>query len=1145
MLNKRTCLLAIVVLMIGVSSWAASLWQISTRLSNVGGTLKVDTKPVQTVVGVNVLNNYTTTTRTIPVVVTPNTGYDISKVTIGGVSQTIADPNTFTANFSKASGTNNYFVATFAAEQFQVSATQAPGGTISPASRTVAYGKSTTFTITPLNAATMITAVTGATSVSPALPTSSIVTATVSNVTAASTITATYSTATANAGVDQFVGAGEVTLSGTVAGGTPSWSQVSGPAVTLTGATTLAPTFTPAADGAYVFKLSTMNGSTVLVSDNVSINVSSNVVAQMKSQCNVCHNSAAAAVSAAFGGWSESKHVTNPYEVVTCVNCHGPSTGAMPPDLVAAAAVCAGCHAGPYAPHGGNVTNCVDCHNPHTLAPTVHTVAPAAGHAITGQIAVTNVVVVNNGDTDVVPDGQDNLTVTFNVTRDGAPFEFDGSPALYRAYEYGAATTAYTGTVYTIDPLNNARIGLTVGTQASLASFAGGAYTVNINKTPYNANSTYMFSVTDNGAETMPVATAVGYLGSNPRNVVSNDGCIGCHGLNPFSKEGEHHGANPQGAEACVVCHSVVGSVSRGQAGDRTTAYVHGIHASEQAMHGYDRQFPTKDGVIDFMVSYPSYMTNCAVCHTTPAQLAAVNAKEISYSLCMSCHDAWTNFDHGNTVFGTTDHATFNWNTNCTTCHSGATANTFHNNRVTARGGLLQNGQDLSIAEGAKVNMQITGASRNVNDLSVTWTATYDGNPVDPCATVAALNAPVFGFATANTTTGQAAGGLSILRAYAQGDDFINPGIGTSPGQPVSTNIATTNTTCASNVATTTLTLTAPEIATAATKMRVGIQGRAQVKLAATYDDPTTPAVEAKDVILVRSKSPVVDINVADASSAPARRVITDANNCMNCHVGSLYQHGGNRIDNMELCIMCHNEASSEQSVRVFDGVSATEAYDGKVGMTYGFKSLLHAVHSANENGAITMCYRTNGNYVWTGETTVIPNYPAGDVFADDAVALPPVADDNPALASEVGSGSAALIYGSSGPHGTAGIAYGPDKGIYRAHNLYHPTYPQTLKNCVACHVPGSFGFPNAAISMATTVDVGGTLAPSQAASTGAVYGVQTDDKVMGTSAAACFSCHQGSMAPAAFHGNAGGFAAGSVTGRSAVPAETCAGCHN
>jgi hypothetical protein len=362
-----------------------------------------------------------------------------------------------------------------------------------------------------------------------------------------------------------------------------------------------------------------------------------------------------------------------------------------------------------------------------------------------------------------------------------------------------------------------------------------------------------------------------------------------------------------------------------------------------------------------------------------------------------------------------------------------------------------------------------------------------------------------------------------------------------------------------------------------------------------TFDDPLTPAVETKSVIQVRSKTPTREFVVTTgALPGSARRGIIDTAGCLKCHPGSLYQHGGNRIDNVDMCVLCHNEASSEQSVRVFDGIDATEAYDGKAGQTYGFKSLLHAVHSAKENGAITEVHRTNGNYVWTrgdepltlttDESTVIPRYPTADVFADDAVyTVNYWINDDPLKTDVVGAGVAALVYGSSAPHGTgpqtvgssappvfsnvvgnanynpaypAGTTYTAGTGyqVYRSHNLFHPTYPQPLQNCAACHKPGTFGLPDPTKAVATTTTVGGVL-PDQSTSSGAVYNIQTDDTLRGPAAATCIGCHQSPVAATQAeletHYKLGGFEPKVLTnGRADVlngatgAVEKCSQCH-
>jgi OmcA/MtrC family decaheme c-type cytochrome len=817
---------------------------------------------------------------------------------------------------------------------------------------------------------------------------------------------------------------------------------------------------------------------------------------------------------------------------------------------------CNGCHNGVTTlatPHAGAFsTDCVSCHN---NAGTV--VKPAAQKSVTAAHAVTGQVLVSNVNASVV--GSD-VVVTYNVKLDGVDADnflsgiggyYHTAPATPSASPRTAAATT-TQPAYTYAVKNDL---VRTSLVPAIVSNGNGNYTATFVGAPTTGAANFLINVYNAAAAPRQEATVLAKLNGGSRNVVSGASCVKCHGNNVF-KSGSHHGANPQGGDACVVCHTRYDSTSRGFGGDRYASYVHGIHNSKNMPNGgFDRQFPVKDGVIDFEIGYPTYMNNCNVCHETQAQLTAATSAPMSYSLCLSCHDQWKGFDHtGTTVFGGQEHSGFDWNTDCSSCHGAKTVNDFHNGLLTERAGLIYGGQDVSVTEGAKVDMQISSVTRNASSLVVVWTATYGGTAVNPCNTTVADNQPLFINGVANATTGQAAANLSLLRGYVLGDDWGNPGIGTSPGQPNSTNLTAANTVCANNIATTTLTLTGNEV-TATGKAIVAIQGKAQVQLPYTFDDPLTVAAEAKNVIMVRSKTPTKEYNIDNSPVTATRRPIVDTQNCLGCHTGSLYQHGGNRIDNVDLCVMCHNEASSEQSVRIFDGVDANEAFDGKVGQTYGFKSLLHAVHSAGHNDAITMVYRTNGNYVWAKDPSMIPNYPQFDVYGDgnNGKISSVTPDDDATKTAPVGTGAAALMFGSSAPHGTGPytetVNGTPYYQVYRAANLHVTEFPQALNNCASCHKANTFGFPDPAKAIATVVNVGGVLT-NQLASTGAVYGTISDDTVQGASAAACMSCHATANTDAAKgktkawyanHAIGGGFA---PVVRTSAGAENCASCH-
>ena len=717
--------------------------------------------------------------------------------------------------------------------------------------------------------------------------------------------------------------------------------------------------------------------------------------------------------------------------------------------------------------------SCALCHNDGGFSD------PAAEHAIEGLVAF-DVNSVTTTATDVIID---------------VDIEVDGTPV--DTFTTKVATASYTLGTSTINGSDYAYTSTTAIRDATaVVANGGGNYTITItppatfpsadNAWTATTDTTWMIRL--NTGTTYPEANIVAHQtasGDHVRNFVTDSACINCHGDHIFRSDREpisrtYHNST-YGVGSCVTCHT---AASR----NNLAAYVHGIHNSHNMPAGeFQLKDPNAYGSQLFSVTYPTYMQNCSVCHDTTAGLDAANDAATSYDLCMTCHGDWTGFSFSSATAAPFKayHLALPADADCVSCHraGGAAPNKvvvtdYHNGLQTERAGVIWDGQDLSVVEGAKVDMQITGVSYpSATTMAVTWTAAYNGAGVNPCNAVAAAGAPAFHAAAANTATGQVAGNMSLLRAYGQGDDWVNAGIGTAPGQPVATNLSTTNTQCSANVATTTIDLTAGELATTATKGIVALQGKAQVDLGVDY----LPAAGVQSVDQVRSKTPtyqfVVGTGVLDTA---ARRAIVDTAACLKCHVGSLYQHGGNRVDNVDMCVMCHNEASSEQNVRVADGVDATEAYDGKPGMTYGFKSLLHGVHAAGETGDIIMCYRTNGIYVWTGADTVIPNWP--------------------------GLG-AQTVYGSN-PSGT-----NPD-GTTRVHNLHIPTYPRALNDCQACHGTnlGTNYVPDQAKSVATTIDAG--VDP---------WGNQLDDKLMGTGAATCVSCHTSAQAKA--HASQNGWA--------------------
>ena len=673
--------------------------------------------------------------------------------------------------------------------------------------------------------------------------------------------------------------------------------------------------------------------------------------------------------------------------------------------------------------------SCGVCHDVGSLA------AVDAVHALTGQVAVSAPAFTVNGA---------DLDVAYSVNIDGQPaIGFTNVRTAYRLAAGGAQS----------DLLEPA--------PPVVTDNGDGTYTMKILGAGANPDSRYLFRIADNPI-TKNISVSGDYPAAPRTTLVSNQSCNNCHGDTGIAP---HTGPTPDFqyaygsmvASECVVCHT--GSLYT-WIPDSFVGLVHGIHNSHNMPTGeYEFNADTQ-----FSVTYPTYMTNCSVCHDSTEALAAANAMTVTGDNCYSCHQSMDSWDF--TASGLTFHEAFAPTEDCTVCHNASgvasgkvVVTDFHNGLETERVGIIYGGEDLSVSEGKNFTWQIDSIVDDTTNLTITWTATYKGNPVNPCNTTVTTSAPGF-FPYAPNTAGE--GTLSMLRSYAQGDDYVL-GQANAPGQASAVNLSTDNTVCAGNVATTTIPV--DTAIPAGTRGIVALQGKPQLPV------PAGMSTEhwAEPLMFVRVPTPTYEFIVGTGAKATTpRREIADTGDCLKCHVGSLYQHGNTRVDNVTMCIICHNSASSEQNNRVLMGVDASEAYDGKVGQTYELKTMLHAIHSAGTGLAPYVVYRTRGIYAWAAEGATLPNWPA---------------DSTPTL---VFGGDPAV------PQAT------------QAHFLHHPTYPRLWNDCAACHVDGFDLIPDQDKAVATTLDAG-----TVDAGTTNVWKNQLDDTLQGASAAACTSCHQ------------------------------------
>jgi OmcA/MtrC family decaheme c-type cytochrome len=625
----------------------------------------------------------------------------------------------------------------------------------------------------------------------------------------------------------------------------------------------------------------------------------------------------------------------------------------------------------------------------------------------------------------------DDLVVSFDLMVDGEPGV--GYDSLERGYRQNGTDSATILDAF-----------------SALTDNGDGSYSFTITGGNLAAgDNRYLFRVSKGGDRETRVYAWGDFPGpAFAAPAVSADACGACHGPEGINIHGGYYTAADV-AEPCLVCHGGPAPWN-GEPVPSLAAVAHGLHNGIWEDNGE---------VVE--ITYPTYMTNCSVCHSEDAQLAAANAMPVSGAGCFTCHGSMDSWDFAAQGLGFHLTIVDPETSNCGLCHGDnpatpdvvevgiarANAAEMHNGARTGRGGIIFDGVDTAVTEGAKFDWQITGVVDDGVNLAISWTASYDGNGVDPCNATVAEGAPVF-FAGAD------ADDLAMYRSYAQGDDFIIGTEANEPGQADDVDLSTDNTTCADGVATTTIPVDA---AIVAEKGRVALGGKPVV----------VSVLDPAETMEVRVPTPTYDWVLGTSDQAVARRSVVDTDKCLGCHVGSLYQHGGDRVDNVDMCLVCHNAASNEKNVRVGMGVDASEAYDGKVGETFEMKTMLHRIHSAGEEGQPPyLVYRNRGIYAFAQDVSQVPNWPT----VDDCVR-------------------------SNGSPGRT--VFGSDPANCQPHNFEAPTYPRSLNECTACHTEDFMVIPDQTQSMATTTDAGSTE-----------WLNQVDDVLQGAATTACVTCH-------------------------------------
>jgi OmcA/MtrC family decaheme c-type cytochrome len=420
------------------------------------------------------------------------------------------------------------------------------------------------------------------------------------------------------------------------------------------------------------------------------------------------------------------------------------------------------------------------------------------------------------------------------------------------------------------------------------------------------------------------------------REIVTTAACAECHG----TRNGIAHGTR-YNADWCVVCHTA--ETKRNGETVEFKSMVHAIHTSQ-----------TRSFLDASEITYPQDITNCIKCHKGGTE-SDNWMNQPSIEACGSCHTG-VNFATGAGHVGG-----IRTNDECAGCHDAAYVETKH---LTVNAS--PNNPNVPAGD---VNF-----AYEINLVTASSTTTLSAvNPIIKFRILADENAtPVTPVTFATYTTGATmlsvgthtfSGSPSFLVAYAlpqEGltnnaatmNDYNN--LGKAAAQPASISITnlwngtagTLTGPAAGGWYTATITSSSGKFPAGAKMRSVALQGYF------TQVDTAT----ARHTISV----------TGTVTGDTVRRVVVDPAKCANCHEW-FEGHGGNRVYETQVCVMCHNPNLSSSGrgadpATVLSRMSTENqaamtaaGYDPANPSTYpeasqNFKDLIHATHASGSS---------------------------------------------------------------------------------------------------------------------------------------------------------------------------------------------------
>jgi len=505
----------------------------------------------------------------------------------------------------------------------------------------------------------------------------------------------------------------------------------------------------------------------------------------------------------------------------------------------------------------------------------------------------------------------------------------------------------------------------TYDTAGTIATVGGGAYTYtfsrDIQTTPnlgglvYDAAKTHTVAiqvyrnVTDDYGKTFQQAKNV-YFNFRPdggavtqtREIVATSNCNECHG-----KLGLHGGSRREVA-LCILCHNPGLTVS-GVSFD-FKVMVHKIHMGEKlpgnaaavALGGYGFSIgSTSYAEVAYpLISGDSQATTtpieCTKCHRAGTDVNgkafgrdAYNWKGVAkIENCTTCHDT-TTFDGALTInvadatlvagrytakltsVAATPHFFGVWTDNqCRACHvSELSGDNAYKMSIVGHHTVIENS---SLFTGLNFQiLSVTGATAGSNPTVTFKITDNSGSSLSPA---------------------EAGSSYSLKLGYFRQADYTNDGM-SNYGQPLSQSLAAATANADGSY---TMAFSTAIPASATGTGVIGLEGRRTYNIPATVKYPTR-AVTIGGKSVQYFFDPTTGARVTDPTKQ--RRVSVEDDKCLVCH-GRLSLHGGNRVNSVQECVICHNPNATDKGRRPAAPV------DGLAEQSVNFKDMIHKIHT-------------------------------------------------------------------------------------------------------------------------------------------------------------------------------------------------------